>query len=91
MPIALTARSLIVAAYLLALAFNGRFDIAAGLIAVAVLGVWVIPLIRDRRLFPLCAVTSAIAQRQLDGGAAGDRLESDQALIAARGREIVQR
>jgi hypothetical protein len=79
MPVALAARTLIVGAYLLALAFNGRFDTAAGLIAVAVVGVWVISLLRDRWLCRLHAVTPVTAQGQLDDVAAGGGSDADQA------------
>ena len=45
---ALLIRTVIVAAYLLALLFHGRADLSTGLLAGAVLAVWVVPLIRDR-------------------------------------------
>jgi hypothetical protein len=64
MPVAHTARTLIVGAYLLALAVNGRFDTAAGSIAVAVVGVWVIPLLRDRRCARYAPVTPVNGQGQ---------------------------
>jgi hypothetical protein len=79
MPVALTARTLIVGAYLLALAFNGRFDTAAGLIAVAVVGVWVISLLRDRRLCLLRTVTPVNAQGQINDVAAGGGSDANQA------------
>jgi hypothetical protein len=47
MSIALVARTLVVVAYLLALAFGGRLDTGAGLVAVAVVAIWAAPLIRD--------------------------------------------
>jgi hypothetical protein len=50
MSIAFAARTLIVSGYLLALGVNRRFDTVAALIAVAIVGVWAFPLVRDRRL-----------------------------------------
>jgi hypothetical protein len=49
MSIAFAARTLIVSGYLLALGVNQRFDAVAAVIAVAIVGVWAVPLIRDRR------------------------------------------
>jgi hypothetical protein len=49
MSIAFAARTLIVSGYLLALGVNQRFDAVAAVIAVAILGVWAFPLVRDRR------------------------------------------
>jgi hypothetical protein len=79
MPVALTARTLIVGAYLLALGFNDRFDTAAGLIAVAVVGVWVISLLRERLLCPLHAVILVNPQGQINDVAAGGGSDADQA------------
>jgi hypothetical protein len=50
MSIAFAARTLIVSGYLLALGVNQRFDTVAGVIAVAIVAVWAVPLVRDRRL-----------------------------------------
>ncbi|MEV7627023.1 hypothetical protein [Actinoplanes sp. NPDC089786] len=48
MPTALLTRSVVVAAYLLALLFQGRADLPTGLLAGAVIAVWTVPLVRDR-------------------------------------------
>jgi Co/Zn/Cd efflux system component len=47
MSIALAARSVVLVSYLIALAGNGRFDTAAGVVAVLVAVVWAVPLLRD--------------------------------------------
>ena len=46
MPVALAARTFVAAAYLLALGLSGRPAVAAALLAVALLGVWAVPLLR---------------------------------------------
>jgi hypothetical protein len=46
MPVALAARTFVAAAYLIALGLHGRPAAAAGLLAVALLGVWAVPLLR---------------------------------------------
>ncbi len=48
MLIALFARTVVVAAYLFALLCQGRADLITGLLAVAVVAVWVVALCRDR-------------------------------------------
>jgi hypothetical protein len=77
MPVALTARTLVLGAYLLALAFNGRFDTAAGSIAVAVVGVWVISLLRDRRCARRVPISPVNVQGQLNDVAAAGRSDAD--------------
>jgi hypothetical protein len=47
MPTALYARSVVVAAYLLALLFHGRAELLTGLLAAAVVAVWTVSLCRD--------------------------------------------
>jgi hypothetical protein len=50
MPTALFTRTVVVAAYLLALLFNGRADLMTGLLAAAVVAVWTVSLWRDRMM-----------------------------------------
>jgi hypothetical protein len=50
MSTALLIRTIVVAAYLLALLVNGRADALTGLLAAAVIAVWTIPLLRDRTM-----------------------------------------
>jgi hypothetical protein len=50
MSTAMLTRTAVVAAYLLALLINGRADLRTGLLATAVVAVWAVPLLRDRRL-----------------------------------------
>ena len=47
MPIALAARTFVALAYLLALAAHGRPAGAATLLAVALVGLWAVPLLRN--------------------------------------------
>jgi hypothetical protein len=49
MSISLLSRTVVVAAYLLALLLHGRADIVTGILAVAVVAVWATPLLRDVR------------------------------------------
>jgi hypothetical protein len=48
MPTALFTRTVVVAAYLLALLFKGRADLVTGLLAAAIVAVWTVSLCRDR-------------------------------------------
>jgi uncharacterized membrane protein len=48
-PIAFAARTFVASAYLLALAVHGRLAGAAALLAVALVGIWAVALLRDRR------------------------------------------
>jgi hypothetical protein len=49
MSTALLTRTAVVAAYLVALGWNGRTDLTTGLLAAAIVALWIIPLLRDRR------------------------------------------
>ena len=48
MSVPLLTRTVIVAAYLLALLFKGRADLATAMVAVSVAAVWAVALWRDR-------------------------------------------
>ena len=48
MPTALLTRTVVIAAYLLALLFKGRADLMTGLLAAAVVAVWTISFCRHR-------------------------------------------
>ncbi|GIM93641.1 hypothetical protein [Paractinoplanes toevensis] len=50
MSVALLTRTAVSAAYLLALLLNGRADLTTGVLAAALVAVWVVPQLRDRRL-----------------------------------------
>jgi hypothetical protein len=50
MLIAMLTRTVVLAAYLLALLLNGSADRLSGLVAAAVIAVWVASLLRDRML-----------------------------------------
>ena len=49
MSIALLTRTAVVALYLVALLLNGRADLLTGLVAAAIVAIWVIRLLLDRR------------------------------------------
>jgi Co/Zn/Cd efflux system component len=50
MSIAMVTRTVIVAAYLIALFVEGRADTVTGAVAAGVVAVWTVPLLRDSRL-----------------------------------------
>jgi Co/Zn/Cd efflux system component len=50
MTTALLTRTVVIAAYLVALVLNGRADLLVGLLAAAVVALWTVSLIRDRVL-----------------------------------------
>lgn len=50
MSVALAARTVVALAFLSALFLNGRAETRTGMIAVALLAVWAIPLLRERAL-----------------------------------------
>jgi len=56
MSVAMTCRSVILAAYLAALGLGGRADVVAAVVGLAVITIWAAALLRDRYARPATAV-----------------------------------
>jgi hypothetical protein len=61
MSVALAARSTVLLSYLAALVTQGRLDLSTGLLAGAVIALWALALLRDRRGAPMAGRQPAAA------------------------------